>query len=108
VVDEAGILVREAVVILPPDMRGQQIIQRGDLAPPRQLRGDLQPLRVLIEHRIDNVDERLITIEESMPPGEQVAFKPPLALMLAQHRVQHAPRGREEFIIRYDGGIPLA
>ncbi len=38
VVDEAGILVREAVVVLPPDVRGEQVVQRGDLAPPRQLR----------------------------------------------------------------------
>ena len=29
VVEEAGILVREAVVILLPDMGGQQIVQRG-------------------------------------------------------------------------------
>ena len=37
VIDETGVLMREAVVILPPDMRGQQIIQRGDLPPPRQM-----------------------------------------------------------------------
>ena len=27
-IDEPGVLMREAVVILPPDMRGQQVIQR--------------------------------------------------------------------------------
>ena len=31
-IDEAGILVAEPVVILPPDVRSQQIIQRGDRA----------------------------------------------------------------------------
>ena len=36
VVDEAGILMREAVVILPPDVRAQQIVQRRDLTAPRQ------------------------------------------------------------------------
>ena len=36
VVDEARVLVREAVVVLAPDVRGQQVVQRGDLAPPRQ------------------------------------------------------------------------
>jgi hypothetical protein len=30
VVDEAGVLVAEAVVVLPPDMRGQQVVQRRD------------------------------------------------------------------------------
>ena len=34
-IDEAGILVREAIVILPPDMRGQQIVERSDGTPPR-------------------------------------------------------------------------
>ena len=37
VVDEPGILVGEAVVILAPDVRGQQVVQRGDLPPPRQV-----------------------------------------------------------------------
>ena len=36
VVEEAGILVREAVVILLPDVGGQQIVQRRDLPPPGQ------------------------------------------------------------------------
>ena len=38
VVEEAGILVREAVVILLPDVGGEQIVERSDLPPPRQLR----------------------------------------------------------------------
>jgi len=63
VVDETGILVCEAVVVLAPDMRGQQVVQRSDFPSPRQMRGDLQPLGVLVEHRIDDVDERLIAIE---------------------------------------------
>jgi hypothetical protein len=46
-VDEAGILVREAVVVLAPDVRGQEVVQRSDLAPPRQTRRDRQPLGVL-------------------------------------------------------------
>ena len=36
VIDEAGVLVGEAVVVLPPDVRGEQIVERGDgLAPGR-------------------------------------------------------------------------
>ena len=30
VVDEARVLMAEAVVVLPPDVRGEQVIQRGD------------------------------------------------------------------------------
>jgi hypothetical protein len=87
-----GILVREAVVVLAPDVRGQQVVQRGDLAPPRQVRGDLQPLGVLVEHRVDDVDERLVAVEEAVPAGEQVALEPALALVLAEH-LHHAPVG---------------
>ena len=80
-------------------MRGQQIVQRGDLPPPPQVRRDLQPFCVLVDHRIDHVDECLVAVEESMPPGEQVALEPALALVLAEH-FHHAPLGREKFVIR--------
>ena len=42
-----------------------------------------------------------------MPPGEQVALQPALALVLAEH-FHHAPGGREKFVVRHGGGIPLA
>ena len=60
VVDEPGVLVGEAVVILPPDVRGQQDVQRGDRPPPGDVPGHLEPLGVLVEHRVDDVDERLV------------------------------------------------
>ena len=106
VVDEAGVLVREAVVVLPPDVGGQQVVQRGDAPPPGQLRTHLQPLGVLGEHRIDDADERLVAVEQPVPPGEQVSLQPTLALVLAEH-LHHAPLGREEYIILYRLGFPL-
>jgi hypothetical protein len=42
-IDEAGILMAEAVVVLAPDMRGQQVIERGDRASPCQAARHLQP-----------------------------------------------------------------
>ena len=105
-VEEAGILVREAVVILLPDVGGEQIVQRGDLAPPRQFQGDLQPLGVLTEHRIDDANEGLIAVEQSVPPGQQITLQPTLTLVLAEHRVQHASGRREEFIIVHLAGRP--
>ena len=107
VVEETGILVREAVVILLPDVGGEQIVQRGDLPAPGQFQRDLQPLGVLAEHRIDDANERLIAVEQPVPPGQQISFQPTLALVLAEHRVQHASGGREEFIILYFPGVPL-
>ena len=69
VIDEPRVLVAESVVILPPDVGRQEIIERGDRAPPRYLVAHLQPLRMLIEHRVDDVDERLVAGKEPVPAG---------------------------------------
>ena len=50
VIDEAGILVREAIVILAPDVRREQVVQRCDRLAPRDLPADLEPFCMLIEH----------------------------------------------------------
>jgi len=52
-------------------------------------------------------DEGFIAIEQPMPTSEQITFQPTFALMFAQHRVQHATGGREEFIILYFARVPL-
>ena len=85
VIDKAGVLVTEAVVILPPDVRGQQIIERGDRPPPGDVVADLQPLGMLIEHRVDDMDERLVTGKKPVPAGQQIALQPSLALVFAEH-----------------------
>ena len=36
VVEEAWVLVGESVMVLLPDVGGEQIVQRGDIAPPRK------------------------------------------------------------------------
>ena len=81
-IDEAGVLMAEAVVILPPDMRSQQIVERSDRAPPRDLVGALQPFGVLIEHGVDDMDEGLVAGEKSVAPGQQISFEPALAGVL--------------------------
>ena len=62
---------------------------------------------MLAEHRVDDANEGLIAVEQPVPPGQQISFQPTLALVLAEHRVQHASGGREEFIILYFPGVPL-
>ena len=105
-VDEAGVLVGEAVVVLPPDVRGQQDVQRGDRPPPGDMPGDLEPLGVLVEHRVDDVDEGLVAVEQPVTAGEQVAFEPALALVLAEHL--HDPAvGGQVVVGRDDFGLPL-
>ena len=53
---------------------------------------------MLVEHRIDDVNERLVAREEAVAAREQIAFQPALALMLAQH-LHHAAVGREVVVV---------
>jgi hypothetical protein len=59
---------REAVVILLPDVGGEQVVQRRDFPPPGQFQTDLEPFRVLAEHRIDDANEGLVAVEQPVPP----------------------------------------
>ena len=96
VIDKSGVLVAEPVVVLPPDVRSEQVVERGDGPPPRNAPRRLQPLRVLVEHRIDDVNECLVAGEEPVPAGEQIAFQPALALMLAEHFHDAARRAQRD------------
>ncbi len=96
-VDKARILMAEAVVILPPDVGRQQIIQGRDRPAPRHRRRFLQPLGVLVEHRIDDVDEGFVATEKSMAAGQQIAFEPAFAHMLAEH-FEDAAGGRNVIV----------
>ena len=84
-IDEARVLMAESVMVLTPNMRGQQIIQRGQRTPPRNVTSDLEPLGVLIEHGINDVNESLVTGKEAMTASEQITLQPALAKMLAQN-----------------------
>ena len=59
----------ESVMILAPDVRGEQVIQRRDGTPPGNGASDLQPFGVLVEHRIDDVNEGLIAGKETVAAG---------------------------------------
>ena len=80
-----GILVGKAVVILAPDVRREQVVQRRDRLAPGNLPADLEPFCMLIEHRIDDVDEGLVAREQAVASGEEISFEPAFAQMLAQH-----------------------
>src|SRR5690349_24804325 len=84
-VKKARILVTESIVVLPPDMRRQQVVQGSDGPAPRNIASDLQPLGMLVEHRIDDMNERFVTRKQAMTPGEQVSFQPSLTHVLAQN-----------------------
>ena len=99
---------RKTIMILLPHMRGEQIIQRRDLAAPGQFQRYFQPFRMLVEHRVHDADERFVAVENAVPPGQQIAFQPALALMLAQHGIHHTAGGRQELVVAEFLAIPLA
>ncbi len=69
-VEKTWILMREAVVVLLPDVRRQKKIQRRDWPSPRQFLDDLQPFGVLAEHRINDSYECLVAVEETVTAGQ--------------------------------------
>ena len=56
----------------------------GTNPPPRNFVRRLQPLGMLIEHRIDDVDEGLVGRKQAVTAREQISLQPSLAGMLAQ------------------------
>ena len=103
VVDEPRILMAEPVVVLPPHVRTEEVVERSDRPTPRDVVARLQPLGVLVEHRIDDVNERLVAREEAVPARQQIGLQPALALMLAEH-FHHAAVGAELVVFRIDFG----
>ena len=106
VVDETRVLVGEAVVVLTPDVRGQQVVQGRHRTPPRDLAVHLEPIDVLVDHRIHDVHERLIAREQPVPPGQQVPLEPALAQMLRQD-FEDTAVASEVLVDRLDRGLPL-
>ena len=102
-VDKAGVLVR-AVVILTPNVRREEVVE-GRERQSRNLAGDLQPFGVLIEHRVDDVDEGFVAIEQPVAPCEEVALEPALAEVLRKDLHDTAIRG-ETFVRRLSLGDP--
>src|SRR5262245_45658079 len=73
-VQKTRILVGKTVVVLPPDGGRDQDIQGSDLVAPRKMVANGQPLGMLVEHRVDDVDKGFIGRNKAVAAGEQVAF----------------------------------
>jgi hypothetical protein len=65
-IEETGILVRETVVVLSPDGSCEENVERRNLLPPLNLEALLDPFAVLVHHAVDDVDERLIAVEQTV------------------------------------------
>ena len=93
-VDEARVLVRIAVVVLAPRVRREQDVERPERQPPRDLVRHLEPLGVLRDLRVDDLDERLVAREQGVPAGLEVALEEALAEVLGED-LDDAPVRRE-------------
>jgi hypothetical protein len=65
-VKETRILVREAIVILSPHSCCEKDVERCDLLPPLNLKALLNPLAVLVHHTVNDVNERLVAVEQTV------------------------------------------
>jgi hypothetical protein len=93
-IQKARILMGETVVVLAPDGRGDQEVQRGDARPPGDVLADRQPLGVLVVHAVDDMDEGLVGREKAVSSGQDIALVPALQGVLGEH-LEHASIRRE-------------
>ena len=109
-IDKAGILMREAVVVLTPHMTRQQDVETADRRAPRNLsHSSLEPFAVLVDHRIDHMDKALVRTPHTRTPGEHVALEKPFALVLGK-LLDYLARARKQLIVIrvcIIAGIPL-
>lgn len=70
---------------LTPDGAGQQDVERRHGLSPRYLQGLLDPLGVLVDHRVDDVHERLVRVEQAVATAENVTLEPAFDGVLGQH-----------------------
>ena len=109
-VDKAGILVREAVVVLAPHVARQQNVETADGSTPRNLAlGGLEPLAVLVDHGIDHVDKALVGAPHTRAAGEHVGLEEALALVLGQLLDNLTGTGQQLVVglVLVEAGIPL-
>lgn len=62
-VEETRVLVSETVVVLTPDGGSKENVERGDFGTPFDLETLFDPLAVLVNHRVDDMDEWLIRVQ---------------------------------------------
>ena len=65
-IEETRILMGEAVVVLSPDGSCEKDVEGGDLDTPFDFIALLNPFAVLVDHRVDDVNEGFVTVEKTM------------------------------------------
>jgi hypothetical protein len=68
----------EAVVVLSPHGGCKEDIERRNLLSPLDLEALLDPLAMLVDHRINDVNEWFVAVEQTVSAGQDITFKPAL------------------------------
>lgn len=84
-IEETRILVSETVVVLSPDGGCEENVKRGNLDSPFNFITLLNPFAVLVNHGVDDVDEWLVAVKQTMATRKNVAFQPTLTSVLTEH-----------------------
>jgi hypothetical protein len=84
-VKETRILVCEAIVVLTPNDSSQQDVERSNLGTPLNFETLFDPFAVLVDHGVNDMNERLVAVEQSMPTTQEVTLKPTFAVVLRKH-----------------------
>jgi hypothetical protein len=110
-IKEARILVSETIVVLTPDNGSQENVEGSNLGTPLNLETLLNPFAVLetqsvrvtshdeyitylVDHRVNNMDERLVAVEQTVSATQEVTLKPTLAVVLRKHLDNTASLGK--------------
>ena len=84
-IHKARVLVGEAIVVLAPDMARKEHVEAGDrLSPGDVAHSCLEPLGMLVHHRVDDVDKGLVGRPQAMTTGEEIALEQAFALVLGE------------------------
>jgi len=75
-IQETRILMSKTIVVLSPDSRSQKDIKRCNLLSPGNLVALLEPLAMLVDHTVDDVDEWFVAVKQTMATGEDVSLEP--------------------------------
>jgi hypothetical protein len=77
----------ETIMILSPDRRREQDVERSDLVPPFDFETLLDPFAMLVDHGVDDVDEGLVAVEQAMAAGQNVTLEPALGMVSFEHEI---------------------
>ena len=59
---------------MTPHSAGEQDVQRGDRLTPGHLETLLDPLGMLVDHGVNDVNERLVAVEQTVTSREDIAL----------------------------------